>query len=68
MANLELIARNRWQEPLATWPAHNENHRTTLMGNMIFDRDCLRCWIEKVATGEYEKLVAAIHSEKSSST
>lgn len=56
MKNLEVIAKNRWHEPLATWPIHNENHRTTLMGNSIFDGDCLRCWIEKVAVAEYEKI------------
>jgi hypothetical protein len=24
--SLEIIARNRWHEPLATWPIHDENH------------------------------------------
>jgi hypothetical protein len=61
MGTIEVIARNRWHEPLATWPAHDENHKTTIMGNMIFDDFCLRCWLERVAAEEYGKAAAAIH-------
>ncbi len=56
MGSLEVIARNRWHEPLSTWPTHNENHKTTLAGNPLFDDECLRCWLERVAVAEYENL------------
>lgn len=56
MGSLEVIARNRWHEPLSTWPTHNENHKTTLAGNSLFDDDCLRCWIERIAVMEYENI------------
>lgn len=56
MGSLEVIARNRWHEPLSTWPAHNENHKTTLAGNSLFDGECLRCWLERVAVTEYENI------------
>jgi hypothetical protein len=61
MGTLEVIARNRWHEPLVTWPAHDENHKTTIMGTKIFDDGCLRCWLERVATEEYGKVSAEIH-------
>jgi hypothetical protein len=56
MENLEIIAKNRWNEPLATWPAHNENHKTTLAGTMVFDDGCLRCWLERVAVDQYTNI------------
>jgi hypothetical protein len=56
MGSLEVIARNRWFEPLSTWPAHNENHKTTLAGNSLFDDECLRCWLERIAVMEYENI------------
>ena len=62
MANLEIIARNRWREPISTWPAHDENHATTLAGNKVFDSDCLRCHMERVAVAEYERRANEIHN------
>lgn len=56
MGSLEVIARNRWHEPLSTWPTHNENHKTTLAGNSLFDEECLRCWLERIAVMEYENI------------
>jgi len=56
MGSLEVIARYRWHEPLSTWPAHNENHKTTLAGNSLFDDACLRCWLERIAITEYENI------------
>lgn len=56
MGSLEVIARNRWHEPLSTWPTHNENHKTTLAGNSLFDEECLRCWLERIAIMEYENV------------
>ncbi len=61
LVNLEIIARDRWHEPIATWPVHNENHKTTVMDNKIFDPNCLRCWLDRVAAQEFEKIATAIH-------
>jgi hypothetical protein len=59
--NLEIIARNRWHEPIAKWPVHDENHKMTITGSKMFDPGCLRCWLERVAAEEYGKAAAAIH-------
>jgi hypothetical protein len=59
MGSLEVIARHRWHEPLSTWPTHNENHKTTLAGNSLFDDECLRCWLERIAVMEYENVSRA---------
>lgn len=53
--DLESIARSRVDSPLSEWPDHNNYHRRTIMMNWLFDYDCLRCWLERVAT---EKLQA----------
>jgi len=66
--SLEIIARNRWHEPLATWPIHDENHKTTIFGSKVFDLDCLRCWVEKVATEEYEKAINQMQSDNGDSS
>lgn len=63
MANLEIIAKNRWHEPISTWPAHDQNHKTTLAGSKVFDPECLRCWIERVATAEYERRARELHDK-----
>lgn len=49
-ANLHLVAKSRVLDPLNTWPDHIRRHRITIMGNWLFDHDCLRCWLEQVAT------------------
>lgn len=54
-ANLRLIAENRVNDPLNTWPDHNSYHTRTLMGNWLFDHYCLRCQLERVATEQLEK-------------
>lgn len=48
--NLELIAKDRVDRPLNEWPDHTGAHARTLMGSFLFDYNCLRCWLEKVAT------------------
>lgn len=58
-ADLELIARSRWRDPLNTWPQHNTYHRRTIMSNWLFDYDCLRCWLERVATENLQDMAKA---------
>lgn len=53
-SNLELIAQRRIDDPMHTWPDHNRCHRMTIMNNWLFDYDCLRCWLERVATEKYQ--------------
>lgn len=57
--NLKLIAEARCSDPLNTWPQHIEQHRITIMGNPLFDFECLRCWLERVETERLKKLAAA---------
>lgn len=47
---LERVARWRVSDPMNTWPEHRRGHRITLLGNPLFDYECLRCWLERVAT------------------
>lgn len=59
--NLQAIAEARVSDPLNTWPEHRRGHRCTLMGKPLFDYDCLRCWLEKVASEQLaEKKAQAV--------
>jgi hypothetical protein len=48
--NLQIIAREHIRDPLNTWPQHIKRHRITLLGEWLFDYDCLRCWMERLET------------------
>ena len=48
--NLRGIAEVHANDPLNTWPDHIKAHRTTIMGNFLWDEFCLRCHLEEVAS------------------
>jgi hypothetical protein len=51
------IAEARYQEPMSSWPDHNNFHRRNThpfsgskYGEMFFDEECLRCQLERVSS------------------
>ena len=48
--NAQIIAEDvvQAQRPLSQWPEHNRNHSRTLMGVLLEDWNCIRCWIERL--------------------
>lgn len=63
--NCEAIARSRVGDPMNTWPEHMTGHRITLLGNRLFDYDCLRCWLERVATEKAARVTHVVGREVS---
>jgi hypothetical protein len=59
MSDLETIAKTRCNEPMSTWPQHNDFHRRNFHvfsgsrhGEMQWDEECLRCQLERTAAKE----------------
>lgn len=56
MNYVEQIAKKRCNDPMSSWPPHNDYHRRNLhpfagsrSGEMYWDEECLRCQLEKYA-------------------
>ena len=55
MIDLQLIASDRIDRPLSEWPEHRRWHNCTLMGEPLFDNNCLRCVMEEKLTEKLKK-------------
>jgi hypothetical protein len=47
---LRAIAKQRYTDPMSSWPQHEPLHLRTLYGARMFDYECLRCHLEEVAS------------------
>jgi hypothetical protein len=52
---LRAIAKQRFGDPMSTWPQHEVRHLRTIMGARLYDSECLRCHLEDVAAAEARK-------------
>lgn len=52
--SLRAIAEKHIDDPLNTWPAHEDYHNRTIMHARLFDEQCLRCWLERLAGEKIE--------------
>lgn len=61
MSNVEKIAKKRCNDPMNTWPPHNDFHRRNLhpfsgsrFNEIQWDEECLRCQLERFAAKQKE--------------
>jgi hypothetical protein len=62
MSNLRKVAESKVNEPMNSWPLHNDFHRKNLhpfsgskYGELYWDEECLRCQLERVASEKADK-------------
>jgi len=38
-----------------SWPEHDQYHKRTILGNRLFDFQCVRCWLEQKAAKQIQE-------------